>query len=411
MFKVLFTIIFFASTAFGFSQQIYKSKITTKVQPNPFATNQLQLNFKNDPFSWFEKGQYDALYFAESAVLGDREILNYSQNNEENLILQLVFAIQKNTNDTLFIVKFENESTIYKISISKAEVWFKPNFKEIDVEKSVLVNISKTQKKQINVRLFLQKHEGNDLSAKQKYFFAISNYYEGKIIAKAKRYAFYLSNTYKNRFKPTNSGKIKVENSDIKPYKLQEFNFGDTIKLDDKQSVVFLNVSEDLNDVNYKLIKSVNSQIGFSVGFKHPEINTVDIVTKDVISSTALLQNKQFLLLDFWGTWCKPCIAGIPDLINLKNKYDKKIAVISIASEKQSDTLKLLNAINEYKLNWYNIMQANNSAETKDSLLNNYRIVSYPTYVLIDKTGKIVQKVTGYKDLAIIEKYLKKHSK
>src|SRR5690606_4121574 len=47
------------------------------------------------------------------------------------------------------------------------------------------------------------------------------------------------------------------------------------------------------------------------------------------ISSTDFFKGK-FIYIDFWATWCKPCIKEIPDLVKLEKEYhDKNIEFIS----------------------------------------------------------------------------------
>lgn len=47
-------------------------------------------------------------------------------------------------------------------------------------------------------------------------------------------------------------------------------------------------------------------------------------------SLTQYKGNGKYLMLDFWGTWCKPCLASIPELIKFYDKYSDKIDLISM---------------------------------------------------------------------------------
>ena len=49
---------------------------------------------------------------------------------------------------------------------------------------------------------------------------------------------------------------------------------------------------------------------------------------------------EKYVLLDFWGTWCGPCIKLIPDLKQLQKKY-KDLVIVSIACyEKNEEDVK-----------------------------------------------------------------------
>ena len=43
------------------------------------------------------------------------------------------------------------------------------------------------------------------------------------------------------------------------------------------------------------------------------------------------LVKKKLILVNFWATWCPPCIKEIPDLLNLKKKFEKEIEIIFVS--------------------------------------------------------------------------------
>lgn len=45
--------------------------------------------------------------------------------------------------------------------------------------------------------------------------------------------------------------------------------------------------------------------------------------------------SNQAILIDFWATWCSPCVEGMPHLERLQNKFEGKLQVISVSEEKQ----------------------------------------------------------------------------
>ena len=103
----------------------------------------------------------------------------------------------------------------------------------------------------------------------------------------------------------------------------------------------------------------------------------------------------KYVLISFWGTWCKPCRASHPHLVGLYNKYSKLgLAFINIANEGGKDArAKWLRAIEDDGLVWTQILNTEGIDEC--NVLTLYNIESYPTKILIDPQGKIAAKWIG----------------
>ncbi|MEO6845021.1 MAG: TlpA disulfide reductase family protein [Ginsengibacter sp.] len=100
----------------------------------------------------------------------------------------------------------------------------------------------------------------------------------------------------------------------------------------------------------------------------------------------------KYVVLDFWGTWCSPCLKGFAKMKKYYNKFQDKIEFISIAcNDTDSDWRK---AIKEYKLNWIQIL---NKKDT-DDLESQYNVETFSTKILIDKDGNLVQVFKGETD-------------
>jgi thiol-disulfide isomerase/thioredoxin len=105
-------------------------------------------------------------------------------------------------------------------------------------------------------------------------------------------------------------------------------------------------------------------------------------------------QNKIYLV-DFWGTWCQPCLNNIPALKKYYEKYHAKgCEIISIACER--DTLDyVFNAkIKKLGLPWP-VFKESMKSMVDSGFFEKYNIIGYPTYLLLDNTGKIIFHFTG----------------
>ncbi|HEX5155502.1 MAG TPA: TlpA disulfide reductase family protein [Parafilimonas sp.] len=95
----------------------------------------------------------------------------------------------------------------------------------------------------------------------------------------------------------------------------------------------------------------------------------------------------RYVLVDFWGSWCKPCLEKIPDLINISQDFDQ-LRVISIAEE-YGDYHNAKKIISDKKMNWINLFEQLNDT-SKNSIAKRYKIESYPTQILISPSGRVL---------------------
>ncbi|WP_167667801.1 TlpA disulfide reductase family protein [Mucilaginibacter gossypiicola] len=103
----------------------------------------------------------------------------------------------------------------------------------------------------------------------------------------------------------------------------------------------------------------------------------------------------KYILVDFWGSWCQPCIALLPELIKEQQKYKRDdIVFMSVAVDEENNKAKCAGIVRSIGLNSINIWQ-NISDKSKDSIATIYDVGAYPTFILVDPTGKIVERGTG----------------
>ncbi|MBB2147285.1 TlpA disulfide reductase family protein [Pedobacter gandavensis] len=106
-------------------------------------------------------------------------------------------------------------------------------------------------------------------------------------------------------------------------------------------------------------------------------------------------KDKQYVLLDFWATWCLPCIEYIPHLKEISKKYSGTgLEIISISLDSDMESWK--KGIKKYGLAAFtNIHDYNNEQDLKSKNLPSaisirYGVKVIPAYVLIDKNGVVL---------------------
>ena len=114
----------------------------------------------------------------------------------------------------------------------------------------------------------------------------------------------------------------------------------------------------------------------------------------------------KIILLNFWATWCPPCLKEIPDFIELQEKYGAQgFQVIGIAVDNEEAVREYMS---EVKIN-YPIMIAEFEALELASRYGN-RIGALPYSVIINRESEISDKITGELSKIKAEKLLKKLS-
>lgn len=102
------------------------------------------------------------------------------------------------------------------------------------------------------------------------------------------------------------------------------------------------------------------------------------------------------IFLNFWGTWCPPCRAEMPDIQKLYEEFDQEgedalvilgVAAPNLGKEKSEDGIKTFLEENGYT---YQVLM-----DTEAGLFQTYGITSFPTTIMIDRDGNLFGYATG----------------
>lgn len=105
------------------------------------------------------------------------------------------------------------------------------------------------------------------------------------------------------------------------------------------------------------------------------------------------------VVINFWGTWCKPCKKEMPALDRQYADFkDKGVAVLSI--NVAESTYAVENFVDRYDLTFPVAI------DSKKSVMRAYNIDPLPTTILVDASGKVTNIITGEMTEVDIKRYM-----
>ena len=336
------------------------------------------------------KGQLRSIiYCLIGQSLNDKRIIIFDQDGDFDFTNDFEYEFDY-PNTSLFVNNngFYDNTAVFKFiddSIPTVKVIGEGIYDNIKYKKELLLkanpyntNATYPSKKEQDfpVTISFEEHlEGFFLIDNKKYHLALNNlgipyigygnkYYWRLMLRKDEETEFYRGKRGEGLY--TSNDTIYIEN---KKYMVDSISiFGENVILkylgEKSNKVIGFNQNEYINDF---ILKDINGEV----------INSKDL-------------KKNYLLIDFWGTWCKPCLEMLPKIKDFYSKVDRsKIDLISIASENDMPISKFKEILKEKGIIWTQVLETN---ETKEKISELFKVSIYPTFFLIDRDRQIIMK-------------------
>lgn len=176
----------------------------------------------------------------------------------------------------------------------------------------------------------------------------------------------------------------------------EQRSFGDLIRLSDTEYYRIDSISRDFKNLYLSKVK------------KSVEKFEIPLAAKSILSQylKQAKREKKFILTDFWGTWCGPCIAAMPKLKEIEETYHQKLQVISICVDMKSKEDRANKILDSKGIKAERLFEHLKSSEGESVLTDAFDVHSFPTYILIKSNGEILLRGSGETTLNYVQKIL-----
>jgi len=267
-------------------------------------------------------------------------LLSYGESTSN---LKKIIFVEKNNiyvenylldQEGLFSSKIEKKDKIYYLNnltgeqkpleiknlfLTGKEIPTKFKLKKQDSKKIQQLEVYKAENKD----MLIEYHVNPLLNKKMKSALSEEFLYKNKIIVKSVKYI-------KKEGKQIVNELISIDTLEGKSIK-------ELINIDSKRKSHLANLSISSDSIDY------NEEI--------PDIYVNQIGNDAIISLNKYKDNGKYLLVDFWGTWCKPCLASIPKLKLFYKEYADQIDLIAL-NYNDPNEVRVKEKIEQYEMYW-----------------------------------------------------------
>jgi cytochrome c biogenesis protein CcmG/thiol:disulfide interchange protein DsbE len=121
-----------------------------------------------------------------------------------------------------------------------------------------------------------------------------------------------------------------------------------------------------------------------------PDFKLSNLEGKDIVLSDLLRQGP--VIVDFWATWCKPCLKAFPGLQGILDRYrDRGLSVVAVSVDSPKSRSRVGPLIKSKKYTFEVLL------DTEGRVAKKYNAFMLPRTVLVNQDGEVILAMTGYR--------------
>lgn len=106
----------------------------------------------------------------------------------------------------------------------------------------------------------------------------------------------------------------------------------------------------------------------------------------------SVVRSRGPVLLDFWATWCRPCLAALPEIESLHRRYSSRgLTVIGVSIDGPRNYTKVRPFAARLGLTYPIVL------DQEGRLQESFGVIAAPTAILVDSTGTVALATQGYR--------------
>lgn len=229
----------------------------------------------------------------------------------------------------------------------------------------------------------------NELEKNYHLFASIPFHKQGSVVLNNKSYNIFVANQFSSLLYTEQNTKIFIVPDSITPSQSSgdiPGSIGETINLDGFDYQI-KSISPTGDQIKLSYIGENQNPTGIAEGYLIPRFNAITLEREEFKLDD---HHGKYILLDFWGTWCNPCIRLIPELKKLNSEFmNTNFQLVGVAFDRDIELVG--DFVRKNEMDWLHLF-ADQNLRNSGSVVDVFKVTSFPTKILIDPSGKILAR-------------------